>query len=82
MSEPFTYMEMEMLVRRARIQGQDAVALHLAMAREVLMEEEFCAILRHPVMNARIESTIQSQVPSQDSPGASHSVGFDFSEGG
>jgi hypothetical protein len=61
MSGPFTYMEMEMLVRRARIQGQDAVALHLAMAREVLMKEEFGDILRHPVMAARIESMIQSE---------------------
>jgi hypothetical protein len=73
MSGPFTYMEMEMLVRRARIQGQDAVALHLAMAREVLMKEEFGDILRHPVMAARIESMIQSEslkASSCDSPPA------------
>jgi hypothetical protein len=73
MSEPFTYMEMEMLVRRARIQGQDAVALHLAMAREVLVKEEFGDILRHPVMAARIESMIQSEsikASSCDSPPA------------
>jgi hypothetical protein len=82
MSDRFTYMEMEMLVRRARIQGQDAVALHLAMAREVLLLEEFGSILRNPVMAARIETMIQSQVPPSDSPGASPSVGSDFSEGG
>jgi DNA-binding cell septation regulator SpoVG len=75
MSDRFTYMEMEMLVRRAMIQGQDAVALHLAMAREVLMKEEFGDIMRHPVMAARIETMIQSEVLKASSGNPPPAVG-------
>jgi hypothetical protein len=57
-----TYLDLEMLCRRARIQGQDRVAFHLAMAREVLLEEEFGSLLRNPVISSRIEKIVQEEL--------------------
>ncbi len=49
MDEPckglISYIEVEHWLIRARINGQEALAFHLAMARDALLMEEFGSIL-------------------------------------
>lgn len=64
----FTFIELEGLMRRARQNGQEGVAFHLAMARDVLMEEEFGSIFRrHPALVERAVSA-PTTIQKKDTP--------------
>jgi hypothetical protein len=59
-----TYLDMERLVVRARINGQEGIAFHLAMARDVLLKEEFGSCLEgRPEV---IESVVREELDPND----------------
>lgn len=55
-----TYLDLEALFIRARVNGQEGLAFHLAMARDLLLEEAFGKFLRlHP---GKIEEVVRREM--------------------